>query len=597
MKKCPTCATRYNDDLQFCPNDGSRLVAEQRTFTLAGQVFNNRYQVIEELDSSGLWDVCLANDILANYQPVVIKLLKLKQERLAQYQAKIEFRLHHLSTMHHPGILKILHYGFHQDCFYVVSEFASGKDLKKLFKEKGFLHPSEAIPILTQVISIVQYLHTHQLLHLELSLSKIFLIKNPTTLDCVKIDAIGQLIPESITNIGEYVRENSRYQAPELWITKTPDVRCDIFSIGVIGYELLTGVFPFPPSTSLVQYAKPVIPPLTVVNPNLDIPYSIEKAIYKAIQYNPHHRFHQLQNFYDTITKSNSKTKRKKLHIWRMLLPLAIMGILLSLILVSTYISELRMWWSREQLNYKMPLLQITSPEIISQIPAATLTKRRKNEDVLKKMKEIQQQAKEPDNDDVCLIPEGTILLPDNKNIMRIVPVPLFYIDRMEVTNLQYSEFVNAVGYTPPPYWQNNTFPVHQDNHPVVMVNWYDASYYAAWRKKQLPTEAQWQRAAQGDAVKIWPWGNSYVQGFANAKSDHALPVGSFVHAKSQFGVQDMAGNVWEWTDTWYQNNNQDKIIRGGSFRCHPEQTTTYYRDGFLPEHCRDDIGFRCVKN
>lgn len=589
MQKCPNCGTRYNNDLQFCPNDGTRLVTEQRALTLAGRLFNERYQITEELDPTGLWEVCLANDILSNNKLVVVKILKLKPELLKQYQAKLEFRLHYLSMMHHPNILEILHYGFQQDCFYVVSEFALGKDLKRILKEKIFLPTNEALTIITQIVNAIQYLHANQLLHLELSLSKIFLIKNPNTIECIKIDAIGQIIPESIEKIGEYVRENSRYQAPELWLNKMPDLRCDIYSIGIICYELLTGVFPFPPSTSLVQNAKPVIPPMSDLCPTLEVPIRLEKAIYKAIQRNPQHRFQHLQSFSEILLNPHANHQPTSFRIRNLL-----WASLFFIIALIIFIPGATDWLSEQGTILLTNFEPQPAPEI--QIAPIIFTQRKNEQEFRKKLAEIQAKAISKETQ-LCLIPEGTILCPDRDNVMRIIHVPFFQIEPTEVTNKQYAEFITSTGYPAPPHWINQTYLPELEHHPVVMIDWYSANCYAIWQKMRLPSEIEWQRAAQGDTNRKFPWGDTYLQGFANVKSNNTVPVGKFNHAGSQFGVFDLAGNVWEWTDTWYQSNHQDKVIRGGSFLCSPEQVATDYRDGFLPEQYREDIGFRCAKN
>ena len=198
----------------------------------------------------------------------------------------------------------------------------------------------------------------------------------------------------------------------------------------------------------------------------------------------------------------------------------------------------------------------------------------------------------------------------------QLVDLPAFWIDRTEVTNRQFKAFLDASRFRPHwpekflHHWQNDTYPKGQADYPVVWVSLDDARAYAAWAGKKLPSEEQWQKAAQGTDGRAWPWGNLYDPARANIDSPGAMPVGSFPQGASPFGCLDMLGNVWEWTESLESDGyHYSSWIRGGSF----------YRGmgsrwnmvgGALPLYVRGDkfwhmtpalgrlstVGFRCVK-
>src|SRR5262245_37287242 len=135
------------------------------------------------------------------------------------------------------------------------------------------------------------------------------------------------------------------------------------------------------------------------------------------------------------------------------------------------------------------------------------------------------------------------------------VTVAPFFIDLTEVTNEQYQKFVDAKGYTPPPVWQGNHFPVDANKVPVTDVTWEDVKAYAEWLGdgKRLPTEEEWEFAARGTDGRIYPWGPEWAPNLSNSKSDdnekqRLIEVGLFPKGASPFGLLDMSGNAWEWT-------------------------------------------------
>jgi len=138
----------------------------------------------------------------------------------------------------------------------------------------------------------------------------------------------------------------------------------------------------------------------------------------------------------------------------------------------------------------------------------------------------------------------------------KTVTLPSLLIDKTEVTNEQYKQFLDDSGYKPEwprnflKHWKNGNYPKGKTNHPVVWVSIEDAKAYAKWAGKRLPTEEEWQKAAQGDDGRDWPWGNIYDPGKANMDSDDTKPVGSFPEGASPYGCLDLSGNVWEWTNS-----------------------------------------------
>jgi len=201
-------------------------------------------------------------------------------------------------------------------------------------------------------------------------------------------------------------------------------------------------------------------------------------------------------------------------------------------------------------------------------------------------------------------------------SLTRVVDLPAFYIDRTEVTNKQFKQFLEATGYAPdrPDYflkdWSGGSYPQGREDHPVVWVSLEDARAYARWAGKSLPTEEQWQKAAQGTDGRIWPWGNNYAPDKANMDSRDTRPVGSYPEGASPCGCLDMAGNVWEWVgEVRTDGYHLYAWIRGGSY-FNAKESPWYFRGGPYATYQRTKlwlmapglnrcatVGFRCVKD
>lgn len=197
--------------------------------------------------------------------------------------------------------------------------------------------------------------------------------------------------------------------------------------------------------------------------------------------------------------------------------------------------------------------------------------------------------------------------------------VKSFFIDKYPVTNSQFKIFLDATHYRPADAlnflkdWKNGQYPQGWGNKPVTWVSQEDARAYAAWAGKRLPREWEWQLAAQGNTGRIYPWGNDWdasavpVPGRArvlNAPDDvDAHPKGA-----SEFGVMDLVGNIWQWTDEYVDDHTRAAILRGGS-HYQPGGSIWYFPQAFrndqhgklllmAPGYDRSGtVGFRCVKD
>ena len=263
---------------------------------------------------------------------------------------------------------------------------------------------------------------------------------------------------------------------------------------------------------------------------------------------------------------------------------------------------------------------------------------------------------------DMVLIPAGEFLMGSlegegdfDEYPQRKVYLDAFYIDKYEVTNAQFKEFVDITGYVTdaeregsgdvwnplagrysmrrfngvnwqrpnaclegygcPKTWENYTI-MDKMNYPVVQVSWNDAWAYATWAGKRLPTEAEWEKASRGIDGRRWPWGDLdlNIEGLivhANISSDGPMPVGSIPTGISPYGIYNMVGNVREWVADWYASDyyitssrhnpkgpdsGRFRSIRGGSWRHqkvhHVLITNRAYQ---VPTYRSNFVGFRCA--
>jgi formylglycine-generating enzyme required for sulfatase activity len=230
------------------------------------------------------------------------------------------------------------------------------------------------------------------------------------------------------------------------------------------------------------------------------------------------------------------------------------------------------------------------------------------------------------DLDEFIKIPAGKFLYGDEKE-EREIKNP-FWMAKYPVTNLQFARFMEAGGYENKDWWSKDSWeycqknnwqePRHWDDRkwnnpisPVVGVSWFEAEAYANWLNQQvlpfekpenyhvaLPTEEKWEYAARGTDGREYPWGNEFDMKFANTTKSGDIgttAVCTYPQGINPFSLQDLSGNVFEWTDSWYNVKKNTRVLRGGSWISGDRYARCAYRRRSYPDGWYDLIGFRII--
>jgi len=225
---------------------------------------------------------------------------------------------------------------------------------------------------------------------------------------------------------------------------------------------------------------------------------------------------------------------------------------------------------------------------------------------------DVPEVSKVPEN--MVLIPKGPFLYGEDR-VHAEIPNDV-YMGIYPVTNDQYNEFMLANGYGLKKYWSEEGWAWKQENHvnrphywtdskwnqadhPVVGVSYYEAEAYASWAGKRLPTEQEWERAARGTDGREYPWGNVFDMTRCNSLEsgiDATTPVTTYPKGISPSGCFDMAGNVWEWGASWYEQSLNWRVVRGGSWDNFPVDLRASGRSGYTIVNRFDFLGFRLAQ-
>lgn len=260
---------------------------------MLGRVLGERYRLKEKLGSGGMADVYLADDLLLNRE-VAVKVLHPQFASDPSYIHRFLHEAQAAANLNHPAIVDVYDWGNDGELYYLVMEFVEGMDLKQVIQREGRLLPARAAEIAAEIASALQFAHQRKLVHRDIKPHNIFI----TNLGQVKVMDLGIArvgTGNGMTQTG-MVMGTPQYISPEQAQGLSVDGRSDIYSLGVVLYEMVTGKVPFddpnPMTVAYKQVKEEPLPPSALVP---DVPPALEAIIMKAMAKNPANRYQTAQ--------------------------------------------------------------------------------------------------------------------------------------------------------------------------------------------------------------------------------------------------------------------------------------------------------------
>ena len=276
-----------------------------------GQKINDRYEIIKSIGEGGMANVYLAKDTILDRQ-VAVKVLRGDLSTDEKFIRRFQREALSVSNLSHPNIVEVYDVGEEDGQYYIVMEYIEGKTLKQLLYKRGALTLPEVIDIMTQLTDGLSHAHEAYIIHRDIKPQNIMIEDNGT----VKITDFGIAMAVNAT---QFTQTNSvmgtvHYLPPEQANGKGATVKSDIYSLGILMYELLTGSVPFKGDNAVeiaLKHMKEKLPSIRKQNPL--IPQSIENIVIKACAKNPRNRYDTVKEMHDDIVTAMERENEKKI--------------------------------------------------------------------------------------------------------------------------------------------------------------------------------------------------------------------------------------------------------------------------------------------
>jgi formylglycine-generating enzyme required for sulfatase activity len=585
-----------------------------------GQILNNRYRIETLLGQGGfgavyrVWDTNLE-------RPMALK-ENLDTSPEAQRQFKREAQI--LFDLSHPNLPKVI------DCFiipdqgqYLVMEFVEGEDLGEKLRLVGSPLPeARVLDWVGQVCDALTYLHNQNppVIHRDIKPAN---IKVTPAGKVMLVDfGIAKLFdPELRTTVGARA-VTPGYSPPEQYGRSATDAQSDIYALGATAYHLLTGQLPPDSIDVLSSSAAPLRPAHEV---NLAVSPQVSGAVERAMQLNRANRWSSIAEFKIALLPSplpplpqNWERIRGGEEQTVVVQPATFLPQTVALEVAEPAPASRRRLWLGVGLG-GLGLAGVVLLGLVVWGLSSLLGGRKPTQFIDAK------------GVPMALVPAGEFQMGSDNGSQDEKPVhtvylDAFYMDVYEVTNARYAECVSTKACQPPTQTGSSTrrsfySDAQYADYPVIYVTWAMAKAYCTWRGGNLPTEAQWEKAARGGLQGMdYPWGNEQpvcekgAQNGANfegcGSSNDTKAVGSY--SPNGYGLFDLAGNVWEWVRDWYSESyyssqtsftnpfgptsGDGRVVRGGSWRSYSILLRVADRFRNVPLYNYYDIGFRCSR-
>ncbi|HSG43078.1 MAG TPA: bifunctional serine/threonine-protein kinase/formylglycine-generating enzyme family protein [Anaerolineales bacterium] len=583
-----------------------------------------KVQIEKYLARGGMAEVYLGTHLTLD-RPVAIKLLHSYIEEDPDLLVRFHREAKAVAGLRHPNIVQIYDFDTVDGHPYIVMEYLKGPPLgtylRELHKRNERIEPHQVARLLKALTSSLDYAHEQGMIHRDIKPANILLhgkadeipLDKPLTSDveAVLTDfGLVRIASAASQTITGTVSGTPSYMSPEQARGDKIDHRTDIYSLGIVLYEMLAGRVPFEADSTLsIMYKQINDPPPPIPG----ISSTIQKVIDRALAKNPEDRHPTSRNmaldFFlalgmtaEAETIHNSlPVEAKTIHDSSPMEAKTIRDS--SLVEAKTYNDSLpveaktfhdsRLASSANKLEVdvdsrpvetKSPKLGIGIIAVVGLLALAVgvyyifskPSSSSAGTDVPIVEKVVSTEVSptpnvpgSPDSNGMTEIPAGTYELgassaDDYHNAQTSIFLNGFWIDQYQTTYIEYQKFLMATG-------RQSADVVGAGNEPVRGVTWDQAVAYCSWVNKRLPSEAEWEAAGRGpgQSPQLYPWGDDPNAGgnVASLPDQDAYEVGTLPFNKSPFGLYDMVGNVWEWIGDPYGNTPAGlKILRGGRY-------------------------------
>ena len=306
MKICPVCATQYRDDVRFCPNDGQTLRSSGPTQDLVGQVLADRYHIMKKLGEGGMGQVYLAEHVKMGRRSA-IKVMNPSMVHDSEAVARFNREAANASRISNAHVCAIYDFGeTPEGLIYLAMEFIEGEPLTELIRQEGALPVSRAADIAIQVAAALQAAHDLDIVHRDLKPDNIMLTRSRDGSDAVKVVDFGLAKAvggegggQKVTRTGLVVG-TPEFMSPEQLSGDKLDGRTDVYSLGLVLFNMLTGTLPFPADSvqeAMIKRLTDEPAELLEVRPDLHFPPGLQQILDTALARNPVDRYQSAAKF------------------------------------------------------------------------------------------------------------------------------------------------------------------------------------------------------------------------------------------------------------------------------------------------------------
>jgi len=588
------------------------------------QVIGDKYEVLEWIGGGGMAEVFLARH-RAHGGLFAVKVLAEGLADEPEIVARFMDEARTAATLGgHPNIAPVYDVGEWGSLHWLIMPYIEGEDLKSYLERHGRLSQPEAVSIIRQAAEALAWAGERRFVHRDLKPANI------------RIDTSGRVIvldfgiakagdaPSARTRAGETLG-TPYYMSPEQIRAEPCDHRSDLYSLGVIFFELLTGMKPFTGDSFRaieIGHCQKAPPALSTIVPDIDP--EIERIVNRLLEKDRERRYQSARELLEDLRHSYRLETEVRLQ------PVVDRPDLLALARSAERVQEPAPAQAEpapfpppapapRPRPRRSPLVAGAALVLVAAVAAGIYFVSKSGDNERKTGKaagKTERQVRElpavirEEGVTMFLVPEGTFVFgddsPESPNRRQEMRLPAFYMDATEVSNAQYARFVEATGHAAPPSDEFRSAP----SLPVTHVTLADARAYCAWAGKRLPTEQEWEKAGRGTDGRIYPWGN---QPMPNPGT--LVPVDDYPERQSPYRILGLAGNVFEWVDTPFPATEREiedlrralggtdvprewYCIKGGSFLLKDDRFfRLYMRRGWPASLPHAAIGFRCVKD